>query len=201
MQQRSERYLAKRAAKRRAQQEAQKRFPREPETKPPKRRRILRIVEWTLGAPLAVVAAIYTFLGPPWPTTPVFSPGFPSSGFAFDVPFTIANKSVLFPLKHLQISCGMVDIRLSNGLAITGIDVTASGAEGSSLGPSTSASYTCPLKRLIGSGVTIQAAAIDFTTKYDSRWPFMSRSESRTDPFTLNTETTPPQWTSGTPLR
>jgi hypothetical protein len=200
---RSERYLAKKAAKRKASQEALKKVPQESEKKPPKYRRFLRIAEWVLGPILAVVAAVYTFWGPPWPMVPVFSPGFPSAGFALNVPFTITNRSALFPLKHMQILCGIYNVELSNKLIVQGFAITASGSEGSTLEPLASASYTCAFTKAIGlpKEVSVIAATINFITKYDSRWPFGHRSESESDQFTLNTQTTPPQWTAGKPLR
>jgi hypothetical protein len=56
-----------------------------------------------VGPLLAVVVAIYTFWGPPWPTEPSFDPGFPSFGLPLDVPFSVANKSAIFPISDLTI--------------------------------------------------------------------------------------------------
>jgi hypothetical protein len=53
------------------------------------------------------VVAIYTFWGPPWPTEPSFDPGFPSFGLPLDVPFSVANKSAIFPISDLTILCGL----------------------------------------------------------------------------------------------
>ena len=60
-----------------------------------------------VGPLLAVVVAIYTFWGPPWPTEPWFDPGFPSFGLPLDVPFSVANKSAIFPISDLTILCGL----------------------------------------------------------------------------------------------
>ena len=54
---------------------------------------------------IGIVGSVYTVVGPPWPTAPVFSPGPPSFGTAFDIPFTVENKSAGFGISNVKITC------------------------------------------------------------------------------------------------
>lgn len=82
------------------------------------------MVEWIvvtlIFGTFGFVAAVYQIWGgPPWPVAPTFVPGFPSSGFALETPFTVTNKSALFPLKHLQIACRLDHVRTSEAARLS----------------------------------------------------------------------------------
>jgi len=148
-------------------------------------------------------AAVYQLWGgPPWPVAPTFAPSFPSSGNAFDVPFTITNKSVFFPLNHLEILCGLESVKTDAKSGLEQFSITASDGK-ATLAPLQSATYTCPLTRMFTfAGATkLEGATIVFLTKYYSHLPFGGRTQSESDSFSLNTKTVPPQWTIGRPIR
>jgi hypothetical protein len=157
------------------------------------------------GAPLAVMLFVYGFWGPPWPTPPVFVPGYPSSGgpySPFDVPFTVTNKSALFPIKNLEIRCVLQPVRLTT---ITIKDIAVGGLPNNNkLNPLQTGHYTCPFNQtflLNFANDRIIEAHIIFETKYVT--PFkLWRWQSEVNPadFTLITSTIPPQWTPGVPL-
>lgn len=179
----------------------------EPSEKSPKgHRRWIRVIQWIVGtlivANAGFVASVYQLWGgPPWPVELSFAPGFPSSGNAFDVPFTITNKSALFSLNHLEILCGFEKVRTDKNSGLEQLSISASDGK-ASLGPLQSATYICPLTRTFNfPGAKIETATITFITKYDSHLPWGSRTQSQSDFFSLNTNTAPPQWMVGKAIK
>lgn len=170
-------------------------------------RRLWPVAKLIVGfcvAGIGTIGSVYGLVGPPWPTNPIFAPVFPSAGFALDVPFVISNKSALFALQNMQIFCGIEDVELSPPSALRGfrgLSVTTGGK--STLDALASASYTCPFSTLfkLPPGTALTAGSIQFWTEYDSRWPWGGRVRSIDESFTLNTKTSPPQWTPGKPLK
>lgn len=171
------------------------------ERRSPTYRVILRVIGWILGTPLALLCAIYSFWGPPWPTEPTFSPGFPSSGPPLDVPFIVRNTSALFGLPNMQVFCGIDNVETSIGSGVGTVSVTT-GAR-TTLGRLTTASYTCPFSKVFTfpPGTTITKGSIQFWAEYDSRLPWAGRTRSFDESFTLDTSTNPPQWTPGKPIK
>jgi hypothetical protein len=105
---------------------------------------VLRIIKWICASSLSVffvVMSIYGLLGPPWPTAPSFSPGIPSIGSPFDIPFTVTNKSVTFPINELVITCNLNDVK-TNASTISNISVRVTAKNVLEAG--LSAPYTCP---------------------------------------------------------
>jgi hypothetical protein len=97
----------------------------------------------------------------------------------------------------MEILCGVEKITLSNNFSFEGFSVKTSESGKTMLGPLASAPYTCAFTEAVRvpKDVSVLSATITFITKYDSRWPwpFNQRSQSESDFFTLNTQTTPPQ--------
>jgi hypothetical protein len=204
---RSPQYRAKKAAKRKASQAVRKQSSSPIGELSKERPRWIRSTEWVVGTlvvgTVSFVASVYQIEGgPPWPVAPTFSPGFPSAGNAFDVPFTITNKSAFFSLNHLEILCGLENVRTDAHSGAGKFSITASNGN-ASLGPLRSATYICPLTRMITfAGATkLEEATISFITRYDSSFSFSGRAESESDFFSLNAKTTPPQWTIGETIR
>jgi hypothetical protein len=172
------------------------------EKSPTEHRRWIRTMKWIVGtlvvANAGFVASIYQLWGgPPWPVEPSFAPGFPSSGSAFDVPFTITNKSALFSLNHLEILCGFEKVLTDKNSGLERLSISASDGK-ATLEPLQSATYICPLTRMFNfPGAKIETATITFISKYDSRFPWAGKVQSQSDSFSLNTNTTPPQWMVG----
>ncbi|WP_156446955.1 hypothetical protein [Bradyrhizobium yuanmingense] len=207
MKKRSEAYLAKKAAKRAASQAVRAQSPILSDSLRKDRPSWTRATKYFVGTlivgTVGFVASVYQIAGgPPWPVAPVFVPGFPSSGHAFDVPFTVTNKSALFSLRHLEILCGFEKVKTDAKSGVQQLSITASDGK-ATLGPLESTSYTCPVKRMFSfAGATkFEEATISFLTKYDSHLPWGDRTQSQSDFFTLNTNTVPPQWTIGKPIR
>ncbi len=175
----------------------------ESKSKQPKYRRFLRMAEWILGPPLALLAFVYGIWGPPWPTEPTFVPGAPSFGSALDVPFIVTNKSVLFPIKKLHILCSAyrIDVGPPNW-SIQGISFSVPGV--ADLAPGQSRPYTCAFNNVMrgpnGERMGVRAATIAFNSEYDSSWPWKARAKAESGKFTLDTKTVPPQWMTGEPL-
>ena len=206
-QKRSEAYLARKAAKRKAKEEARQREPQKSEQLPKVRPHWIRVAEWIVGTlivgTVGFVASVYQIEGgAPWLVAPTFAPGSPSSGNSFDIPFTVTNKSAFFSINHLRILCGFEKLRTNARSGLEQMSITASDGK-ASIGPLQSAPYTCPLNRMIAfAGATkFEEATIVFLTEYDSHLPWVSRTKSESDFFTLNTSTIPPQWAIGKPIR
>ena len=154
-----------------------------------------------------IVASIYGMWGPPWPTEPVFSPGPPSFGAAFDVPFRVENKSAFFWLSGLKLMC-KVEGDIPDQPSVTGIVfgpnfVTASGKN--VIGPSTSVPYICPLRSAFRLGnrdaaEIIRHSRVTFLSEYESRF-LAGRVKTEDGPFTLVETTIPPHWERGAPLK
>jgi hypothetical protein len=149
-------------------------------------------------------------LGPPWPVPPSFSPGPPSSGSAFDIPFQVENKSALFGLNNLKITC-IVDDALAKshegpGSITFGPNVGFAVQGSNQLGRLLSGPYICPVRRMIRMGtedaadMALQRAQIKFVSEYNSRL-LWGRSRAEDGPFTLITATVPPHWERGVPLK
>lgn len=163
-----------------------------------------RVAKWALWtAPVAVLAIASGFAslwGPPWPTAPEFSPGPPSRGQPFDVPFVVKNRSALFPIRGLSLDCHLIRASTASGtefvedLVSTGFDAL--------LAPGQQRPYTCPFG-LIGDGTSrITRAQMEFVAQYRSWRPLQKRlAVFKSDVFTLDTRTIPPQWERGIPLR
>jgi len=147
---------------------------------------------------VVVVAAVIEFLGPLWPTAPVFAPDAPSAASPLELSFKVTNRSAIFALRNLQIVCMLVAGRSQANKVFTETGVTLS-QEVVDLDPGQSEDYSCPLHVAVDlrEGDKIIGAKIDFISQYDSRWPWGGRSKSESEVFTLNTSTTPPQWSLG----
>jgi hypothetical protein len=181
--------------------------PPESKSKQPKYRRFLRIAEWSLGPPLAVLAFVYGIWGPPWPTEPIFAPGAPSFGSPFAVPFNITNKSALFDMNNLSISCGLAS-RIQGepptggtvGFGQPGKPIFGSIAGASSrLKAGETRSYTCAAAALridVGPNPKILFAEMTFESQYDSPWRWGDKKIVRSPTLFLDMATIPPQWKS-----
>jgi hypothetical protein len=69
-----------------------------------------RVTKWSLsslGGLAALIASIYTFAGPIWPTNPEIHPHDVLNGTSFILPFTVKNKSILFDIRNAEFTCGV----------------------------------------------------------------------------------------------
>jgi hypothetical protein len=150
---------------------------------------------------VGLVSGIYGIWGPPWPTDPVFVPGVPSLGDAFNVPFSVVNKSALFPLRDLELSCSIHSVATSHNNQYRRFSVEAGSRE--ILRPLESRPYACLLNSLFvrSPDDTITAAEIEFVSDFSSWLPWRGRVHSLSGVFTLNTKTVPPQWMMGRPMK
>ncbi|MDQ6703003.1 MAG: hypothetical protein M3Z96_07835 [Pseudomonadota bacterium] len=165
----------------------------------------VKLVSGIVVTVLGLLAAIVGILGPPWPTEPSFSPGFPSAGSPFDIPFTVTNKSALFRISNLTLVCKISFARTLLGDTFENISVNSTGIN--TLQPGQTSSYTCLFNRIMHLNrpppfeTKFAQAEISFASEYDSPWLFPRRIKVASDPFTLNSSTDPPQWTQGIPLQ
>jgi hypothetical protein len=204
----SDAYLAKKAARRQAREEARRRELQKIEQAPKEHPRWIRVAKWIVGTvivgSLGLVASVYQIWGgPPWPTAPAFAPGAPSFGSALDVPFIVTNKSVLFPIKKLHILCSANRIVVGPpNWQVRGISFSIPGF--ADLAPGQSRPYTCAFNSVVrgpnGDKMGVLGAAITFNSEYDSSWWSGSRTKAESEMFTLETKTSPPQWVTGEPL-
>lgn len=171
------------------------------EPPPPKFRQLLKIMGLIFGSPVALLSLIYAIAGPPWPTEPIFSPGFPSSGFPLDAPFIVTNKSVLFRISNLGIKCHLISARMDN---INVTNVVVSTNIKNRLNVHETRPYTCPFRSffpIANINGRFSEAEINFTSEYDSPWPWVGRTHSFSSLFSLDQNTNPPQWVQGLPMQ
>jgi hypothetical protein len=182
-------------------------LPLEPPAREPPHRWMGKWVKWAVGTPLAVMAfgltAVINVWGPPWPTEPVFAPGLPSAGSPLDVPFAVTNKSALFAITNLQITCIAVQIDTAP-LNIRFKDIGFAVLDSSALEVTNSSPHTCTFNRtvILAPNSRLSAAQIKFVSRYNFPWPW-EKAKAKTvesDIFTLNTKTSPLQWMQGKPL-
>lgn len=174
-----------------------------PQTKSSRLWLIRGVVSAGIAAALAVVgqtANVLGIWGPPWPTEPVFSPGAPSAGSPFDVPFLVTNKSAFFPIKELSINCRLIFVETAHNNRIFNSAVAVHAAN--LIEPMQMRPYTCPFNRMINfENDQITAAQIEFRSEYKSPWPFLSKATATSEVFTWNPRTVPPHWAIGIPMQ
>ena len=143
------------------------------------------------AAVLAVVATGYTI----WEIwiairpEPVFSPGNPSFAQPLDVPFSVTNTSVLFTIYDLEISCVLIDVRITeqSGRNFYFDGTTVGINTVSNLNPQDTRTYTCPLQTTlenfpapfpISSEHKVFKARIGFDSKYSIMQGFIGANSS-----------------------
>jgi hypothetical protein len=141
---------------------------------------------------------------PFWPTEPEIEAGLPTSlSSAFDVPFTITNKSKLFWISDLKILCGLVEIKtdVNSGIYNLPVGVNATNY----IGSDESSIYVCPLSKAFTfpSGSKITGARIKFIFSYSQSilWSNTPMARRVSKEFSLNTALSPPRWNSERVLR
>lgn len=165
---------------------------------------------WFINAMIGLVSGMMSIWGPIWPTEPAFSPGEPSFGQPLDIPFSVTNTSALFNIGNLKIGCVLIDVRISDqsgaNAYIEGTTVSVDAI--SSLTPRETRSYTCPFQTTlyphlrpfgVSSEHKVIYARIVFDSQYDRIYGLLEAT-ARSDIFTLDTKTIPPQWTHGAPM-
>ncbi len=185
-------------------------------TAPPERmhRRLWLAAKVIVGffvSAIGLVGSMYGISGPPWPVEPVFSPGLPSAGSPFDVPFSVTNKSAFFDIWNFRIKCHIhratfaADAEDGSRLEMNEIllDLTITNPI---LAAGETDSYICPVRPLIVVGkrsaadAHLEGVVISFQSEYDAEI-LKGRHRAESGTFTLNTRTNPPQWMSGKLLR
>jgi hypothetical protein len=185
-----ERYKARRAK------------PPQPQTTRP-HRRLFQATQWAIGLAAAIVgllASLDALWGPVWPTTPLFSPGYPSFGSPFSIPFSVTNRSEIFTIHNIDIHCGIKRITTSTNGDFSDFSAKLSTINNSILFGSTN-TYICPFDIMFKSppGSKIIYAKSTIWGTYSSPWPWPFDTPIKFDGgfFTLNTLTSPAQWMVG----
>jgi hypothetical protein len=209
-QKRSEAYLARKAAKRKAREEAQLQEFQKSAQLPKEYPRWFRVAKWIVGslilASIGLVASVYQlFGGPPWPTEPTFVARASSFGSPLDIPFIVENHSVIFWIRHPQLKCRVISLHtLDNRLNVEGgpgVLMTVSDAPNADIKPSGTAAAVCAANHFKFPGTALRDGKIKFIVEYDSLLPWRGRIETESEVFTLNTALVPPQWIEGESMR
>ena len=191
--------------------------PLQPKPRPPLLERSnqawwIRAAKWigaTTVTGLGLLATIAGLWGTPWPTAPVFSAGPPSYGAATDVPFQVENKSAVFGLSDLRVSCkvsGIAQSKTSSSFIKLGSGMSFLRQGANYIAPLSSAPYTCPLRGKGGvdnsdAADVLQNVEISFATEYRIFSWLPGQFHAEDGPFTWITTTTPPHWERGEPLK
>lgn len=144
-------------------------------------------------APVVGVAAAMGFLfGRFWPTDPVIELGEPSYSEAFEIPFTVRNRSVLFALENPRYGC-ILDVVATADLLLAGLNYRTSGT---TIPPDQSRFMDC---RFVETGNTpVEQATIRIETTRTMPWPFESSTrETIAGPFMWRPDLDPPRWVEG----
>lgn len=149
-----------------------------------------------VGLVTSALGACIGALLPFWPTELEIAVGAPSLSSPFDVPFTIANRSSLFMITDLKISCEIVEAVTDKdaGLSNVALDVGTTNF----ILPREAPIYVCPLNRIVKmpAGAPISRAAMRFRYSYNQSVLWSKTAMSRESKiFRLLTNISPPRWT------
>lgn len=148
---------------------------------------------------MTLLGFLYTVGGPPWPTSPVFSPQGASASSPFDVPFLVRNDSQIFPITGLSLRCVLVKVTTERRHSFTQA-IMSTGNANEVIAPQSARSYICPFYRFVRADLKITSAQIMLGYRYDSRWPWGGVVEGHSEVFTLYPGAAG-QWMPGVPLR
>ena len=174
--------------------------PKQTLTPTPTRLRWFRAAKWGGSALFAVAGAVGLvdqFWGPIWPTAPDIEVGAFSSSGPLSVPFQVTNASILFPLHHLQLKCGIDFLRNSQGGGLYNLTIEASGEN--NLGAPDSRPYKCAQIFRFGSKIHFIAGRIYVWGSYET--PIFGKYAFKSAPFTWDATADPPRWLKGRPLK
>ena len=179
-----------------------------PELQPPKgppkepflwsaHRRLWKVVI-VCGILVGLVVGIRDLWAPVWPTVPELTPGSTNEASPLLLPFTISNKSGLFDLHDVHVTClygAFITKRFNwafNNRSIgLGFDRVAS------MG---SAVYNCTLPIGLAPSDNVMNAIMWVTIRY-SRPYLLSPTSTTYGPFFYDGETFPGRWIVGLPIR
>ena len=150
-------------------------------------------------ASVAWGASIYAIWGPLWPVEPTFSPTSPSSETPFDIPFTVENKSALFSIEELFITCRIISLNTKENKQVLHSHVTI---PVTSIERLQSRRYVCPYNWILNSkGDTITEALIELHGEYRSSWPLFIKGTANSGLFSWNISPGLPHWSAGMPAQ
>src|SRR4029077_15242682 len=101
-------------------------------------------------------------------------PGYPSNSSPFDVPFTVSNKSIVFPINNMTITCISGDVKFTvfrkDGPISKYNNINTPVLVDNFIKANDSSSYTCPLFKIIiiKPDPILKYAKIEFLSEYDS---------------------------------
>jgi hypothetical protein len=146
----------------------------------------------------ALVGGVIAAWSPFWPTAPEIEAGVPSLGSAFDIPFTIFNRSKFFSLTNFKISCEIVEAVTPTNAGVSNVALVVDASN--YIGRAEVAIYTCPLNRFVRmpAGSPIERASIRFRYSYSQSilWSETAMFPQETKEFRLLTKVSPLRWTS-----
>lgn len=153
---------------------------------------------------VGLISAFVTIFGPLWPTAPSFEPGAPSLGSAFNIPFKITNDSALVPITGLTFKCHLLSARWSFKEFSAEANVEDGWTDWSHpnrLERRKSAPYTCRFANAFNFAGPLVSAQMEIVATYNSPWGGSESVTEKSDIYTWNSLTNPPQWMTGVPLK
>jgi hypothetical protein len=145
----------------------------------PVRRHLIQALRVGVGggalAMVTLIGFVYEVWGLVWPTAPIFLPGVPSSGSAFYVPFSVTNKSILFPIRNLTLGCIILNLETKHGnivntITTIAIDPVTQKRALNFIEIGTSDSYICKLDINFRASDDVVRASVAFDFGYDPPW-------------------------------
>ena len=119
---------------------------------PPRTRRLLGVAVGAAGwvfAEIAAIASIDAVWGPIWPTDPVIHPKDTVNASMMILPFTVQNRSVVFPIKDAEFTCGVGQAYIvdSKGDVLSVPDLAVAN-DTHSISPGATINYACDALRI-----------------------------------------------------
>jgi hypothetical protein len=145
-------------------------------------------------AALSLVAAISGIYGPIWPTWPEIQPSGNDPGSPFSLPFTVTNKSEVFPLMGAKFICHFTKIETFGNL-FYGSDLATQIGPPKAVQPGEMQNFSC------GIGLpahTVKSVRLEIIATYRWSFVFLTRDESDTvGPFNWVRTTDGGRWIKG----
>jgi hypothetical protein len=166
----------------------------------PQRRRYLmwrRRLIWSaalLSTSIVVIASIDSIWGAPWPTEPVFAPESPAPRSPLEIPFTVTNESLIFPIRELGLTCHLIFSKslLERSVANAKAVIPA----GNLIRPRQSRQYACVFNDRPGMDPNA-TVRIGIEIKFESRSPFGGTVVAESSEYTWKSTVKIPHWVVG----
>lgn len=127
--------------------------------------KVAKPVGATIAAIVGLSGSLAGIWGPFWPTRPYIHPAGTDPGSPFSLPFTVANRSVLFPLKNARVSCIISRVDIYKEAMMKNITLYVK--EEKSIPPGSYLDFRC---RIEVPSYSVSSAVIRIRVSYDIRF-------------------------------